>query len=104
MLKNELSKANRLAASGQTDAVAIDIKIVAYRMRSGFSRMMFGVLAGKDGIESEVTMRDPKTGAVLGSSTVSTFNVMAVGGQEDVARMHAEEIGKFVLAASAPTR
>jgi len=28
---------------------------------------------------------------------VSTFNVMAVGGEEDIARMHAEEIAKTLL-------
>jgi hypothetical protein len=96
-LKNSLSKESRLAAQAETSSAVVDVKVVSYRMRSGFSRAMFGVFAGKDGIESEVTIKDAKSGQVLGSSTVSSFNVMAIGGEEDVARMHGEEIAKFVL-------
>lgn len=94
-LKNELAKNGRLAKEGD-DALKIDIKVTEFRMRSGVSRMMFGILAGKDGIASEVSVRDSSQ-KVIGSSTVSTFNVMAVGGEEDIARMHAEEITKTLL-------
>lgn len=94
-LKSELAKNGRLAKEGE-DALKIDIKVVEFRMRSGVARMMFGMLAGKDGIASEVSVRDSSQ-KVLGSSTVSTFNVMAVGGEEDIARMHAEEIAKTLL-------
>lgn len=72
------------------------ITVVDYRMRSGFTRAMFGVLAGKDGIDSEITIKDAQSGAVIGKSTVSSYNVLAVGGMEDVARMHAEEIAGFL--------
>lgn len=102
-LKSELAKSNRLAKPGE-EKVAIDIKVVSYRMRSGFTRMMFGVMAGKDGIESEVTLRDVKTGTVLGSSTVSSFNVAAVGSQDTVAEMHGQEIGKFVMGGATQAR
>ena len=78
------------------DALKIDIKVIEFRMRSGVTRMMFGIFAGKDGIASEVSVRDSSQ-KVLGSSTVSTFNVMAVGGEEDIARMHAEEIARTLL-------
>jgi hypothetical protein len=94
-LKSELAKNGRLAKEGD-DALKIDIKVTEFRMRSGVSRMMFGMFAGKDGIASEVSVRDSSQ-KVLGSSTVSTFNVMAVGGEEDIARMHAEEIAKILL-------
>jgi len=94
-LKSELAKNGRLAKEGD-DALKIDIKVIEFRMRSGVTRMMFGVFAGKDGIASEVSVRDSSQ-KVLGSSTVSTFNVMAVGGEEDIARMHAEEIARTLL-------
>ena len=94
-LRTELAKNGRLAKEGD-DALKIDIKVMEFRMRSGVSRMMFGIFAGKDGIASEVSVRDSSQ-KVLGSSTVSTFNVMAVGGEEDIARMHAEEIAKTLL-------
>jgi hypothetical protein len=57
---------------------------------------MFGIFAGKDGVDSTVDVVDARTGKVVGSSTVSSYNVMAVGEQEDVARMHAEEIARFL--------
>jgi hypothetical protein len=94
-LRSELAKNGRLAKEGE-DALKIDIKVTEFRMRSGVSRMMFGIFAGKDGIASEVSVRDSSQ-KVLGSSTVSTYNVMAVGGEEDIARMHAEEIAKTLL-------
>ena len=94
-LKTELAKNNRLAKEGE-NALAIDIKVTEFRMRSGFTRGMFGMFAGKDGIASEVSVREA-SGKVIGNSTVSTFNVMAIGGEEDIARMHAEEIAKTLL-------
>jgi hypothetical protein len=94
-LKTELAKNNRLAKEGE-NALAIDIKVTEFRMRSGITRGMFGIFAGKDGIASEVSVREA-SGKVIGNSTVSTFNVMAIGGEEDIARMHAEEIAKTLL-------
>jgi Domain of unknown function (DUF4410) len=95
-LKLDLEKSGRLAKDGDTP-LTIEIKVVEYRMRTGFSRMMFGMLAGKDGIASEVTVRDA-AGVVKGSAKVDSFNLMAIGGEEDVARMHGEEIAKTLLA------
>ncbi len=74
----------------------IKVTVVDYRMRSGFARAMFGVFAGKDGIDSEVTVTDGETGEVIGESTVSSFNVTAFGEMDDIARMHAEEIARFL--------
>jgi hypothetical protein len=95
-VKNELEKGNRLAADGEP-ALTLEIKVTQYRMRSGFSRALFGVFAGKDGIASEVSVHDAD-GKVRGSATVSTYNVMAIGAEEDVARMHGEEIAKTLFA------
>lgn len=58
---------------------------------------MFGIMAGKDGMNSTITATaasDPTR--VLGESTVSSYNVMAVGGEDDIPRMHAAEIAKFL--------
>ena len=94
-LKLDLDKRGRLAKGGDAGH-ALDIRIVEFRMRSGFTRQMFGVLAGKDGVASEVTVRG-KDGQVLASATVSSFNVMAVGDMDDLARMHGEEIARALL-------
>ena len=95
-LKLELSKHGLLANEDSIDPYETVITVNSYRMRSGFSRAMFGVFAGKDGIDSTVTVTDSKSGRVIGESQVSSYNMMAVGGEDDVARMHAEEIAKFL--------
>ena len=96
-LNAELGEKN-LLDEGSTSSYKVNILVREYRMRSGFSRVMVGALAGKDGVESVVTISDPVTGDVVGESTVSTFNVTAVAGMEDVAKMHAEEIAEFISA------
>ena len=95
-LKTELQKRNIYTENNGDNPCAIEIAVSSYRMRSGFTRMMFGVFAGQDGIESVVSVVDPKTHNVLGKSNVSTFNVMAVGEMDDIARMPAEKIAEFV--------
>ncbi|ALU45866.1 DUF4410 domain-containing protein [Pseudoalteromonas rubra] len=80
----------------EEDGSTVTVNIIDYRMRSGFSRAMFGVLAGKDGVYSEVTVMD-QNGKVIGKSNVSSFNVMAIGDMQDIARMHAEEIAEFLV-------
>jgi len=74
----------------------VSVSVNSYRMRLGFTRMMFGVLAGKDGIDSTVKIYSSDGNEVLGSSEVSSYNVMAVGDQENIARMHGEEIVRFL--------
>lgn len=74
----------------------INVSVNKYRMRKGMTRMMFGIFAGKDGIDSTVKVYSPDGNKVLGSSEVSSYNVMAVGSQDDIARMHGEEIVKFL--------
>lgn len=95
-LKTELQKRNIYTDDNNSNPCTVDISVNYYRMRSGFTRMMFGVFAGKDGVESIVSVVDSKTNTVLGKSNVSTFNVMAVGEMDDIARMHAEKIAEFV--------
>lgn len=95
-LKSELKKRNLYSINNDNHPYEINIVLNYYRMRSGFTRMIFGVMAGKDGVESLVSITDPKTNKIVGKSNVSTFNIMAVGEMDDIARMHAEKIAEFV--------
>jgi len=94
-LKNELNKRGLLESEGK-EANKIDLQVTYYRMRSGITRMMFGMFAGKDGIEADVTIRDAGTGEVLSQLTASSYNLMAVGGSEDIARMFAEKTAEEI--------
>ncbi len=95
-LEQDLRKRSMLSVEKEGPDRKVRITVTSYKMRSGFTRQMFGIFAGKDGVESTVDVVDARTGKVIGSSTVSSYNVMAVGEQEDIARMHAEEIGEFL--------
>lgn len=95
-LKSELQKRNLYSNENSNNSCDVNVVLNYYRMRSGFTRMMFGVMAGKDGVESIISIVDPNTNIVVGKSTVSTFNIMAVGEMDDIARMHAEKIAAFI--------
>jgi hypothetical protein len=93
-LDAELRK-RKLAPEGEaTSAIRIDATATYYRMRSGFARMGFGMLAGKDGIQCDVQLIDQKSGHPVGQFKVSSYNLTAIGGEDDVARMLAVEIAK----------
>ncbi|WP_155732907.1 hypothetical protein [Pseudoalteromonas luteoviolacea] len=47
----------------------------------------------KAGGESEAVVTDEQFGA-FGKSTFSSYNIMAIGDMQNIARMHAEEIAK----------
>jgi hypothetical protein len=93
-LDAELRKRN-LAPVSETDrTIRIDATATYYRMRSGFSRMMVGIFAGKDGIECDVHLVDKASGQEIGQFKVKSYNLTAVGGEDDVARLLADEIVK----------
>ena len=93
-LDAELRKRNLAPGSEADDAIRIDATATYYRMRSGFARMGFGMLAGKDGIRCDVQLVHQKSGKPIGQFQVSSYNLTAIGGEDDVARMLAEEIAK----------
>ena len=91
-VENELGRRGMLANGSEENAHQIDVNVTYYRMRTGFTRMMFGALAGKDGIEGDVTVHDAATGEIISKLTASSFNILAVGSDDDVARMFAEQV------------
>ena len=93
-LEAELRKHSLFAAAEDGNVLQINATATYYRMRSGFSRMMVGIFAGKDGIECDVQLVDKKSGQPVGKFKVSSYNMTAVGGEDDVARMLAAEIAK----------
>jgi uncharacterized protein DUF4410 len=101
-LKVELKEKGLFEENESSSSNVIDIEVNYYRMRSGFTRMMFGVFAGKDGVDSTVRITDKETQNIVGELTVSSFNVAAVGESEDVAQMHAEEIAEALEKSGKP--
>lgn len=93
-LNAELRKGGLAPATDADRTIRIDATTTYYRMRSGFSRMMVGIFAGKDGIECDVQLVDKASGQAIGRFQVKSYNMTAVGGEDDVARMLAVEIVK----------
>jgi hypothetical protein len=93
-LDAELHKRGLAPAADADRTIRIDATTTYYRMRSGFSRMMVGIFAGKDGIECDVQLVDKTSGQPIGQFKVKSYNMTAVGGEDDVARMLAVEIVK----------
>lgn len=97
-LDSELRKRGLSPASGSEGSVRIDATTTYYRMRSGFARMAVGMFAGKDGIACDVQLVNVASGQPTARFNVSSYNLTAIGGEDDVARLLAEEIAKALAA------
>jgi len=95
-LKIELRKKGLLSPEGNANALALDMNVNYYRMRSGFTRAMMGILAGKDGVAANVKILDKKTGKAVTQMEVSSYNISAIGDMDDVARLFAEEVANTI--------
>ena len=87
-LKSTVERA--LSAQGAVKADAtqqLDIEITNFRVRSNFSAIMFGFMAGNDNVEGVVTLKDGD-GKVLRRGKVSaSYALGGIGGGQDDARM-----------------
>ena len=87
------------AGAGAAGARELRVTVTAYRMRGDVSRALWGAFAGKDGVSSVVRITAPGSGARLGESTVSSYNVTVMSGPDSIAKAHAREITRFLAAA-----
>lgn len=80
-----------LAAQGLIKADAgqtMHIELTGFRVRSSFSAVMFGFMAGTDNVEGIVTIKDA-AGAQLKRAKVSaSYALGGIGGGQDEARMN----------------
>lgn len=85
----------------QTDATqTLDIEVTSFRVRSSFSAVMFGFMAGNDNIEGIVTVKD-QAGTVLQKSKVTaSYALGGLAGGQDESRMNwlYEEFAKHAAA------
>ena len=89
-----------LLGSDDTSTHTVRIQITDYRMRGAATRFMFGILAGKDGVKSNVQVVTHDSGELAGESDISTFNTTAVVGPEWLAEMHGKKIAEFLAGKS----
>jgi len=68
----------------------------AFTQKNGETSVMFGILAGKDGVEADIRIYAHGSTEPLSKLTASSYNVTALGEMDDVARMFAEKIAKTI--------
>jgi Domain of unknown function (DUF4410) len=65
----------------------LDIEVTGFRVRSNFSAIMFGFMAGNDNVEGVVSIKDA-TGKILKKSKVAaSYALGGIAGGQDDARM-----------------
>lgn len=60
------------------------------------TRVLFGAFGGQDGVDSSVVVRAISDNEVIAESDMSTYNWTVISSLDDIARVHAYEIGNFV--------
>lgn len=87
-VKRALDAKNLLAKTADPTLPRIEIVIGEMRVRSNFSAVMFGFMAGNDRVVGDVIARDP-SGRELQRFTVSaSYALGGFGGGQDEARMN----------------
>lgn len=69
----------------------LDVNVTYYRMRPGAARALVGIMAGRDKIQSTVTVKGAN-GQILSEYTVTSTNATAWGTAHGMIEKHAKEI------------
>lgn len=95
LLRNDLNMELRtrgvLADEMTPDTRVLDVDVTYYRMRPGAARALVGIMAGRDKIESSVTVKG-FGGKVLSQYVVTSTNATAWGTSHGLIEKHAKEI------------
>ena len=78
----------------------LDIEITSFRVRSNFSAIMFGFMAGNDNVEGIVTIKEASGKALKRGKVSASYALGGIGGGQDEARMSwlYEEFAKHAAA------
>jgi hypothetical protein len=91
-LVSQLANSNLLASSDDGEVRTLEVNITNYRMRSGGARFFGGIFAGKDNIQSTVSIKNAANGLVLMQFTVESNNSTGWGTSQGLIEDHANEI------------
>lgn len=90
-INTELRTRGVLATDIAPDTRVLDVEVTYYRMRPGAARALVGIMAGRDKIESSVTVKG-FGGKVLSQYVVTSTNATAWGTSHGLIEKHAKEI------------
>lgn len=89
-IRDRLRDAGLLAAD-DTPGGRVEVELTHYYVRSDATRVLAGILAGRDRIASRVTVLGAD-GAPVGGFEVETTNLSAFGSKDGLMAAHADEI------------
>jgi hypothetical protein len=62
-----------------TGVLALDVKLLRAKSVSRTERVMLGIMAGRSGIETEVTLTDTSTGSIVGREVILVQSALGAG-------------------------
>jgi hypothetical protein len=95
-LDRRLSARNLLGLQADSGLNKAEILITGYRMRHGATRAMVGILAGCDGIESKVTVKESGTGETIGIASFESSECSAVIPAQKTINGHIEKMVDYL--------
>jgi hypothetical protein len=91
-LTSQLSSNGLLATASDASARTIEVAVTNYYMRHGAVRVMFGIMAGADNIQSTIHVKDQVNDKVLSEFTVESTNPSAWSTSPGLIEDHADKI------------
>lgn len=91
-LASQLASSDLLASGKHGKTRLLEVNVTSYRMRSDGARFWAGIMAGKDGIQSTVSIKDMASGRTLMQFTVESSNSTAWGSSQGMIEDHANQI------------
>ncbi len=94
-LEKDLEKKGILGTD--KSAKNVKVNITDFKMPGRGSRLVFGMLAGKDFVKSTVSVTESGSGKTLGVTEIESSDRLNSGGPELFTSNHAKAISKFLL-------
>ena len=95
-LNEKLSERNLLATQDKSKFSEVAILITEYRMRSGATRILFGMMSGCDIIKTKVTIMNVDNGKVMGESHFESTNCLDLPTSAGIIRQHINKIAGYL--------
>lgn len=95
-IQKSLSEQNLLASEGDNKFHKADILFTHYRMRPDAARLLVGIMAGCDKINSKVTILDSNTKIIVGEAEFESNECAAWGVASQVIKAHVDKIANYL--------
>lgn len=88
--------ANGAKIDRKSGALAVEVNFISYNMRGDVARVLGGIFAGTDYIQSEVKVRNMDSMEIIGNFNVETRNITIIGSESGYVEEHAKKIASVL--------